>query len=283
MALQISPTNGDGADAFVTKLNAAGSALVYSTYLGGSMADDGALASRWTPPATPTSRAVTSSADFPTLNALQPATAVSGDAFVTKLNAAGSALVYSTYLGGGGTRRRPWHRGGLAPATPMSTGVTTSARFPRRPAPCRHARRRCRRCVRDEAQCRGPALVYSTYLGGSDAERVQWHRAWTAPATPMSRESTASTDFPTSNALQPVTPAALTCDAFVAKLNAAGSGSSIPLTSAASGRRSGAGIAVDCSGNAYVTGSTCSTDFPTVNPLQSQLAATTTLTLRGED
>ncbi len=87
------------ADAFVTKLNAAGSALIYSTYLGGTLSDFG------------TSIAVdllgrahvtgaTASTDFPTVSPFQAANAGGTDAFITKLNAAGNGLIYSTYLGG---------------------------------------------------------------------------------------------------------------------------------------------------------------------------------------
>jgi len=84
----------------VSKLNAAGSALLYSTYLGGSSRDAGrgiavdaagsAYVTGWT-----------TSTNFPTASPLQSAKAGFTDAFVSKLNAAGSALLYSTYLGGG--------------------------------------------------------------------------------------------------------------------------------------------------------------------------------------
>ena len=96
------------ADAFVTKLNSTGSALVYSTYLGGGTAatqggganDEGhAIAVDNNGNAYITGS--TASTDFPTVNAVQPNYG-GGDAFVTKLNATGTALVYSTYLGGGG-------------------------------------------------------------------------------------------------------------------------------------------------------------------------------------
>jgi beta-propeller repeat-containing protein len=90
-----------GCDGFVAKLNAAGSALVYSTYLGGSNGDNGtaiALDSAGNAYVT----GGTASTDFPTMNPIQGANAGGADAFVTKLNAAGSALVYSTYLGGSG-------------------------------------------------------------------------------------------------------------------------------------------------------------------------------------
>jgi len=97
----LQPANGGGdGDAFVAKLNPVGSALVYSTYLGGSGYDFGfgiavdssgnAYVTGWT-----------NSSDFPTANPLQPIYGGGGyDAFVAKLNPTGSALVCSTYLGG---------------------------------------------------------------------------------------------------------------------------------------------------------------------------------------
>ena len=91
-----------GFDAFVTKVNASGTGLVYSTYLGG--ADFGtttARGSRWTAAAWPTSPARRTPAQFPVVNAFQPVQPGGSDAFVTKLNATGSALVYSSHLGGG--------------------------------------------------------------------------------------------------------------------------------------------------------------------------------------
>ncbi|HET6893611.1 MAG TPA: SBBP repeat-containing protein [Pyrinomonadaceae bacterium] len=86
-------------DAFVTKLNAAGSALDFSTYLGGSDLDQAtgvAVDSGGNVYVT----GATFSFDFPTLNAAQPTPGGSTDSFVTKLNSTGNALVYSTFLGG---------------------------------------------------------------------------------------------------------------------------------------------------------------------------------------
>jgi hypothetical protein len=102
------PGGGPFVDAFVSKLNSTGSALVYSTYLGGCQNDVGSgIAVDSSGNAYVTGR--TQASDFPTTaNAFQPASAGSGagsgfafsNAFVTKLDPAGSALVYSTYLGG---------------------------------------------------------------------------------------------------------------------------------------------------------------------------------------
>ena len=91
--------NGGSDDAFVTKVNASGSALVYSTYLGGSSADktlDIAVDSGGSAYVA----GPTSSTNFPTASPFQPANAGGDDGFLSKLNASGSALVYSTYLGG---------------------------------------------------------------------------------------------------------------------------------------------------------------------------------------
>ena len=101
--------NGGSADAFVVRLNAAGSALDYATFLGGSEWDGGdAIA--WTPPAA-LRDGYTSSSDFPTTpGAFDPSfNGGAHDAFVVRLNAAGSALDYATFLGGsGGTTATPW-------------------------------------------------------------------------------------------------------------------------------------------------------------------------------
>src|SRR5262249_20611810 len=97
----IDPTLSGVGDAFVTKLNSTLSSLVYSTYLGGSGVDSGvaiAVDSSGNAYVTGT----TNSADFPTQNAIQATPGGGGDAFVTKLNAQGDALLYSTYLGGSG-------------------------------------------------------------------------------------------------------------------------------------------------------------------------------------
>jgi hypothetical protein len=95
----LQPNNAGLTDAFVAKINPSGSALVYSTYLGGSAEDFGyGIAVDGSGNVYLTGD--TSSTDFPTQDPLQPNNAGGDDAFVTKINPSGSALVYSTYLGG---------------------------------------------------------------------------------------------------------------------------------------------------------------------------------------
>jgi len=116
-------------NAFVTKLNPTGSALVYSTYLGGSGSDWGSgIAVDGSGNAYITG--TTSSTDFPTMSPLQPAYGGGGgDAFVARLNPTGSALVYSTYLGG----NQDEYGYGIAvdsSGNAYVTGRTESANFP---------------------------------------------------------------------------------------------------------------------------------------------------------
>src|SRR5262249_43224668 len=97
----IQSSSAGQSDVFVTKLNSTGTALVYSTYLGGSNNDLGyAIAVDSSGNAYVTGS--TASANFPTRSPLQAGLTGSKDAFLLKLNPAGTALVYSTYLGGSG-------------------------------------------------------------------------------------------------------------------------------------------------------------------------------------
>ena len=113
-----------------------------------------------------------------------------------------------------------------------------------------------------------PVVVYSTYLGGSGGDSGSGI-AVDSSGNAYITGNTFSTDFPTASPFQ----AALggTDDAFVIKLNAVGSAVVYATYLGGSGGDSGNGIAVDSSGNAYVTGSTSSTNFPTASPFQGTL------------
>ncbi len=115
----------------------------------------------------------------------------------------------------------------------------------------------------------GNALVYSTYLGGNSHDYVEGI-AVDAFGNAYVAGETGSDNFPTANPIQ-ATRNGSPNDAFVTKLNAAGSALvySTYLGGSSGDMTFGGGIAVDGSGNAYVTGDTTSTDFPTATPFQS--------------
>lgn len=134
-ATPLQATNRRAPDAFVAKINPAGTALIYSTYLGGSSIGRGetgtAIAVDSAGNAIVTG--FTSSSDFPTTaGALKRTLGFFGNAFVTKLSASGSTLLYSTYLGGGG----PGEGSGIAvdcAGNAFVTGTTRSQDFPATP------------------------------------------------------------------------------------------------------------------------------------------------------
>ena len=146
--------NAGGNDAFVAKLNAAGSALVYATYLGGS-GDDRGLGIAVDGSGNAYVTGVTASTNFPTLNAYQSAYGGNGDAFVTKFNASGSALLYSTYLGGSGSddsdRQRRRHRRGRLRQY-LRDRLYLFDQLPDPQCVPAHLRRRRWRCFRGEDQ-----------------------------------------------------------------------------------------------------------------------------------
>jgi len=256
-------------DAFVSKLSPDGSALVYSTYLGGNNLDTGtgiavdadgnAYVTGWT-----------QSADFPVVNPAQPRLYGDGvipscrprcvlfNAFVAKINASGSALVYSTFLGG--------HENTLAAAIAVDaagnayvTGTggtdlgatvhfhptTTGGAFVAKYSPT------------------GARMYLSDFGLGSPALGVAVDAAGSAYLV----GHTAQSDFPvTAGAFQ--TTLAGDADAFVAKLNAAGSALVYSSYLGGSGRDMGSAIAVDRASQAYVLGDTNSVDFPVLNAAQ---------------
>jgi hypothetical protein len=201
-------------DAFVTKLTPAGNALVYSTYLGGSGVDYGdAIAVDGAGSAYVAGS--TQSADFPSQSPYQVDLKGSRDAFVTKLVPAGSALVYSTYLGGSG---EDWGSGiavdGAGSAYVM--GNTTSTDFPTRsPYQATYQGGSTDTFVTKLAPP-GNALVYSTYLGGNGDDWVMNGLVVDGAGSAYVSGQTKSINFPTQSPYQATNHGSL--DSFVTKL-----------------------------------------------------------------
>jgi len=281
---------GSGTDAFVVKIDASGSEPLYCSYLGGSDEDVGyGIAVDTSADAYVTG--VTYSRDFPTTaSALQSVYAGAGDAFLTKVNtnAAGAAsLVYSTYLGGSGldqgngvavdTHGNAYVTGATTSVVPLGFSVPATALQPN--------------CALDSQNvCEGDAfvaklnptlsgsasLLYFTYLGGSLADSGTGialdpsNNVYITGSTVSS--NAALIPFPiTAGVFQPVFGGG-NADAFVAELNLSNPPSTALVYSTYLGGTdtdNGTGIAVDANGGAYVTGETCSLDFPLSNPLQA--------------
>jgi hypothetical protein len=259
----IQPSSAGGADVFVTKLNPTGTALVYSTYLGGSNQDIGnAIAVDSAGNAYVTGS--TTSANFPTMSPLQGHLNGGEDAFLLKLNPAGTALVYSTYLGGSALDVAY----GIAvdgSGNAYVTGTTPSTDFPVTPGAYQTTNPGGNDAFVAKVNSTGSSLVYATYLGGdfgAHGSGIAVDGSGNAYVTGV----TDSTNFATAGAYQTVNAGGN--DAFVAKLNSAGSALVYATYLGGSGDDRGLGIAVDGSGNASVTGGTTSTNFPTLNAYQ---------------
>ncbi len=261
---------GGVADAYVVKLSPAGSALAYATYLGGSREDnaygiavDGAGAAYVT--------GYTDSTDFPTsAGVLQAANAGGRDVFVAKLDPAGSALAYATYLGGGGSDDA-WDIAVDGAGAAYVAGYSGSPNFPTSASPLQAAIAGGWDSFVAKLAPDGSALSYGTYLGGSRndyALRIVVDGVGAAYVT----GETSSTDFPTSaGALQTTNVGGV--DAFVVNVSPGGSALAYATYLGGSGDDSARGIALDGAGAAYVTGYTYSANFPiTVSVLQAALA-----------
>src|SRR5712692_2932561 len=253
---------------FVTKINAAGSALVYSTYLGGSGDDVGtgiAVDSAGKVYLT----GVTTSINFPTVNAIQPTLhSPYGNAFVTKINAGGTALVYSTYLGGSSSEDGE----GIAVdpgGNVYVAGGTTSADFPIVNA-IQPVLNGFGDAFVTKINPAGSALLYSTYLGGSNGEGARGiasDSAGNAYVTGI----TESPDFPTLNAIQPAY--AGNRDLFVTSINAAGTAFIYSTYLGANKDDEANAIALDSAGSAYVVGASLSGSFPKTLSFQKRSLA----------
>lgn len=267
-----------GGDAFITKLSPAGSAFVYSTFLGGYDYDEGnaiALDSSGNVYVT----GGTHSPNFPTANAFQstinsfcatPGAPIAPcfDAFVTKLNSTGSGLLYSTFLGGHSRDE------GHAIAVDSSgsiyvAGTTNSSNFPTANPVQPQLTGSGSFIPASDAfitkfNTAGSALIYSTYLGGSGFGEHLGGMAIDAQGNAYVTGNTGASDFPTADPVQPIGGGG---DGFITKLSATGSALVYSTYFGGSNYDESNDIALDSAGNAYITGRTWGS-FPTEKPFQ---------------
>jgi len=270
------PTSGQSYTVFVTKFNATGTALIYSTYLGGTGGDVGygiALDAMNNAYLTGT----TYSADFPiTCGAFQTANAEAAinrpTAFVAKLNAAGSGLLYSTYLGGSGnanavglgdTGQAIAVKGTNAYVTGHTVSIdfpTTDTAFQTKFAASGTASNAFVTAVSSD----GTSLVYSTYLGGAGSNGtgdIGNAIVLDSAGDAFVAGSTASPNFPVTSGVVQASLTAST-NAFITELNPTGDDLIYSTYLGGTGGDSATAITVDGSGFAYVGGTTYSSDFP---------------------
>jgi uncharacterized repeat protein (TIGR01451 family) len=256
---------GGDFDGFVLKLNAQGNALIYSGFLGGEENDsvegvavDAAGVAYVT--------GGTKSNGFPaTGNTYQVQRAGDTDAFLTKINAAGSGLLYSTYIGGSGTDRGSGvviDGNGLA----YVAGYGASPDFPTEdPFQAGFGGNFDAFIAKfDTTQSGINSLVFCTFLGGSGDDKAFGIAADAGVNNLYVTGQTSSNNFPVLNPVQPVSGGSF--DAFAAKIS--NTGTKVYATYfGGSGDDRASGVAVNSSG-VYLTGFTSSTNLPTVSPLQ---------------
>jgi len=259
--------NGGDYDAFVAKVNASGTALVYCGYIGGSGDDssDGisvdGLGNAYVAGFTESTQA-----SFPVV--VGPDLTYNGgiyDAFVAKMNASGTALVYCGYIGGSGDDKGR----GIAvdgSGNAYATGETnsTQATFPVIGGPDLTHNGGNYDAFVAKVNASGMALVYCGYIGGSGYEYALGIAVdSTRNAYVTGYTSSTQATFPVKGGLDPTYNGG-DYDAFVAKVNASGTALVYCGYIGGSGDDSSDGIAVDDSGNTYVAGNTSSTEatFP---------------------
>jgi hypothetical protein len=259
-------------------------ALAYSTYLGGNGTDDGfGIAVDAAGNAYVVGQ--TTSTNFPTLSGYTSSADASGIAFVSKLNPTGTALLYSTYLGGTGGESG----NGIAldpSGNVYLTGYTMSSDFPvvngfQTSTGTTNANAFVARI--DTTQTGTASLVYSTYLGGGGNSTnpigdtgyaIAVDASGLAYVTGQTTSDTSVAAFPTTSGAYQSTLASQSGNGFLSVIdtNQAGAGSLIYSTylggSSTGFGDYGLGVSVDASGDAYVTGAATSgspTPFPTTS------------------
>jgi hypothetical protein len=295
---------------FVAKLNSTGTALVFSTYLGGDYFDN-SVGVQLDAAGNPVVMGYTESADFPTTKGAFQTTlkgvGEAGSVFVTKLNTTGSALIFSTLIGGSGTYNTELGWEGEVPnqlildsaGEPIVVGKTFSSDYPTSSTAFQKVNNEYPNSATGfvtKLNATGTALVFSTFLGGTGASGgggndnlYRWGGdavegvALTSSGLPIVVGGTASTNFPvTSGAFQTTNKANAIggANGFVAELNSTGSG--LVFSTLFGGSRTDGFFCVglDSSQNIIACGEAASVDFPiTAGAFQTHLNGLANMTL----
>jgi hypothetical protein len=255
-------TLGGIRDAFLVKLNAAGTGLVYSTLIGGSGLDEAAaLALCRNGDVCLAGKSL--SADFPTTAGAWDKSLSGKDGFAARVNSTGKGLVFSTFLGGSGDEE------GLGivldPAeNAFITGTTTSGDFPTTLGAYDRSLGGSQDVFLSKLKVSGSGLAFSTYLGSSGVDGTLGGLAVDVGGNAYLTGFTESNRFPvTSGAFD--TAFSGSNEAFLTKLNPAGSALGYSTFLGGSNQDFGRTVGVDIIGNAFVTGTTKSANWPTTS------------------
>jgi len=265
----ITPGSFDGVrkakvyEAFVTKLNATGSGLLYSTYFGGSN-DDRTNSIAVDQYGNAYVVGYSNSADLPvTPNAFRPNRSGENDTFLTELNANGSALVYSTYFGG--TDNEYGTSIAIDGNGIMSfVGQTYSSDLPVTSGAFDTTYEGNGDIFVARMNPATGMLIFSTFVGGGGSDASSYSGiALNSSGYYFVTGMTSSIDFPTTPGSFDTTYNGGTCDSYVFALDSSGHGLVYSTLLGGGSYDVAMGIAADSSGNAYVVGTTYSIDFPT--------------------
>lgn len=256
-----------GWDAFVSKLNQTGNGLIFSTFIGGGDQDQ-AFCITVDPYGSIYIAGTTISTDFPMVNSYNSTNGGGyGDGFIAKFNSAGSALSYSTFIGG-------YKYDAIEDIVTDSSGNLYVVGYTRSPDFTTKSAYNSTYGGSDDVfiakYTLSGTLTFSTFFGGSNNED-----AYAIAVTSTSiyiTGYTSSSNFPTQNAID--SSLGGSGDAFIAKFGVSGSTLDYSTYYGGSNGDYANDITVDSSGNAYITGYTLSTDFPLQNYVDNSLKGT---------
>jgi uncharacterized repeat protein (TIGR01451 family) len=269
-------THGGGVDAFVTKLNSTGSALIYSTFLGGSSVDRAYAVALDSSGLAYIAGETASNIDFPIVNALSGGSTYGGgtfDGFITRFNATGTDVTLSTFFGGNDVDRVYGIVVDASSYVYIAGRTDSVTGFPLQNADQSAYGSNGDGFVARFSAAGAPSLIYSTYLGGSELDEARAIAVGTANKAYVTGD-TASTNFPRQNALYNDRGGT---DAFVTVYSATGV-RAYSTYLGGEGEDTGSGIGLDGADNIYVVGQTLSQaqtvvfpdGFPIVEALPDQ-------------